>query len=101
MEPSDPIVTVVRFWFEGAVRGNPLAQIALADELMFQASQSGDSDTRLLATVLFAPAAQQGVVDASESLSRAIQLDVTAQRIETEEEFLASPVVQTTRAVIL
>ncbi len=68
---------------------------------MFQTSQSGDSDTWLLATVLFALAAQQGVVDASESLSRAIQLNVTAQGIETEEEFLASPVAQTTRAAIL
>jgi hypothetical protein len=101
LEPSDPIVTAVRFWLEGAVRGNPLAQISLGDELMFQASRSGDSDTRLLATVLFALAAQQGVVDASESLSRAIELDVTTQGIETEEEFLSSPVVQTTRAAIL
>jgi hypothetical protein len=53
-----------QFWFEGAVRGNPLAQMALADEIMFEASETGDADARALATVLFGLAAQQGIEQA-------------------------------------
>jgi hypothetical protein len=87
----------MRFWLEGAVRGNPLAQTALADELILEASQSGDAGTRLLAAVLFALAAQQGIEEASESLSRVVDFDLASGQVQTEE-FLSSPIVQTARA---
>jgi len=59
-----PMNLAKQFWFEGAVRGNPLAQMALADEIMFEASETGDADARALATVLFGLAAQQGIEQA-------------------------------------
>lgn len=90
----------MRFWFEGAVRGNSSAQVTLADSLMVEASQSGDADTRLLAAVLFALAAQQGFEEAPEQLSRVIDFDFANQGYETEAEFLASPIVQVAEATI-
>ena len=87
-----------RFWLEAALRGNPLAQRALADEVMFEASQSGNPDQRLLAAVLFALASQQDDNESSESLSRVIEYDVAARNIGNQEEFLASPVVQAANA---
>jgi hypothetical protein len=87
-----------RFWFEGAVRGNPLAQQALADELMVEASQTGNEDMRLVSAILFSLAAQQGSEVALESLSRVVDFDVSSRGVQSEEEFLASPVVQVARA---
>jgi hypothetical protein len=103
-----------RFWFEGSVRGNPLAQQALADSLMLHESTlsslaGGNSvshsaekqaeDSRLLAAVLFALASQQGKEDALESLSRVVEIDLSTRTIQSEEDFLASPVVQIAQAI--
>merc|ERR1712146_734016 len=54
-----------RFWFEAAIHGDPNAQVALAEDLMIEATSYQDSEVdnskkRLLAGVLFAMAAQQG-----------------------------------------
>jgi hypothetical protein len=87
-----------RFWFEGAVRGNPLAQQSLADELMVEASQTGNEDMCLVSAVLFSLAAQQGSKMALESLSRVVDFDASSRGVQSEEEFLASPVVQVARA---
>lgn len=92
-------VVAMRFWFEGAVRGNPLAQKALADELMFQASQlEYDEDIYLLAATFFALAAQQGDEEASDCLSRVIAYDLQHRHVKSEAEFLASPIVKVARA---
>lgn len=82
-----------RFWFEGAVRGNPLAQIALGDEILFQARESGDADTLLLAAVLFGLAARQGQgnVQAMESLKRVLEFNVAFSAHETQDIFLVRP----------
>jgi hypothetical protein len=65
---------------------------------MLEASQSGDPNQRLLAAVLFALASQQDDSESSESLSRVIEYDVAARNVGSQEEFLASPVVQTANA---
>jgi len=83
-----------RFWLEGALRGSPLAQLALADEVMLKASISGNDDARLLAAVLFGLAAQQGHDQGIDSLARVVQYEVATKRIETEQDFADSPVVQ-------
>lgn len=90
----------VRFWLEGSLGGSPLAQKALADELMLEASQSGNADLRLLAAVFFALAAQQDDESAHESLSRVLEYDLAIRGVETKEDFLASPVVQIANAAI-
>ena len=92
----------MRFWYEGAMRGNPLAQRALADELMMRASNSSnnDQDTRTLAAVLFALAAQQGDEDATNALLRVLDVDLVARRVQNDNSFLTSPVVQITRAAL-
>lgn len=96
---SNAAVVAMRFWFEGALRGNPLAQKALADELMFQASHSEYSeDSYLLAAILFALAAQQGDDEASDSLSRVIDFFLQHRNVESKEDFLASPIVKVARA---
>jgi len=91
-----------RFWLEASLAGNPLAQQSLADEVMFEASRSGDPHQRLLAATLFALAAQQDETDdgPSDSLARVIEYDVAAREVSTREEFLASPVVQTANAAL-
>jgi hypothetical protein len=106
-----------RFWFEGAIRGNPLAQICLADDIMFQDSNTNAStagydksiagDARLLAVTLFVLAAQQylyGNNDPShtsiESLTRVVQMEVAAGGIESEDEFAKSPVVQVASTIL-
>ena len=100
-EASDEVMGLaMRFWYEGAMRGNPLAQRALADELMMRASMSNDQDTRTLAAVLFGLAAQQGDEDASKSLSRVLDFDLVARHVQDDESFLESPVVQITRAAL-
>eukprot|EP00536_Pseudo-nitzschia_multiseries_P018308 jgi/Psemu1/264797/estExt_Genewise1Plus.C_23710001 len=88
-----------RFWLEASLSGNPLAQKSLADEIMFEASRSGCPDQRLLAAVLFALASQQDNSEGpSDSLSRVIEYDLASRNVQSQEEFLASPVVQTAKA---
>jgi len=90
-----------RFWLEASLTGNPLAQKSLADEVMFEASQSGNPHQRLLAATLFALASQQDIEEGpSDSLARVIEYDVAARGVESREEFLASPVVQTANAAL-
>jgi hypothetical protein len=90
-----------RFWYEGAIRGNPLAQHALADELMMEASVNGNEELRILAATLFALAAQQGSQQSIDALSRVVQYDLEARQVQSEEEFLASPIVQIARAALV
>ena len=92
-----------RFWFEAAVRGNPSAQLALADDLMVHAVNNdfdSDEDARLLATVLFSLAAQQGIEDAVDRLARVVEMEVQNSNIHTEREFQQNPVVQTAQAAM-
>ena len=89
------------FWFEGAIRGNPLAQQALADQLMFEANQTKEYDKRLLACVLFGLAAQQGSDDAADSMKRILDIEIASGQIQNEDEYLASPIVQSAMAALL
>ena len=90
-----------RFWLEASLTGNPLAQKSLADEVMLEASTSGNPDERLLAATLFALASQQDTEEGpSDSLARVIEYDVAAREVQSQEEFLASPVVQTASAAL-
>ena len=98
LKENGKIELACRFWLEASLSGNPSAQKSLADEVMFEASRSGNPDQRLLAAVLFALASQQDDEESSESLSRVIEYDVAARNVESQEEFLASPVVQTANA---
>ncbi len=88
-----------RFWLEASLTGNPLAQKSLADEVMMIASQSEDEEQRILAATLFALASQQEG-EASDSLRRVIEFDAAARQVESQEEFLASPVVKTASAAL-
>jgi hypothetical protein len=97
-DPMSSMDLAKRFWFEGAVRGNPLAQIALGDEIMFEASESGEADAILLAAALFGLAAQQGNEQAMNSLKRVIEFEVAFNDYETQDDFLSSPVVQVAEA---
>jgi hypothetical protein len=90
----------IRFWLEGALGGNPLAQRALADEVMLNASQSGSASGRLMAAVLFALAAQQDDEMATESLARVVEFDLGARNVDSQDAFLASPVVQVAKAAL-
>jgi len=74
-----------QFWLEGALRGNPLAQQALADELMFEGTLYDDSELCLLATVCFGLAAQQGSESANESLSKIVSLQASGDSSEDME----------------
>jgi hypothetical protein len=65
---------------------------------MLESSQSGNADRRLLAALLFALAAQQDDDGASQSLSRVIECEVEIENIESQDDFLASPVVQVANA---
>ena len=62
------------------------------DPVMEWAVESGHQELRILAATLFCLAAQQGVDDASEALSR--MLDFEASLCESEDEFLSSPVLR-------
>ena len=88
-----------RFWLEASLTGNPLAQKSLADEIMVVASQSENEQQRLLAATLFALASQQEG-EVSDSLMRVIEFDASARQVESQEDFLASPVVQTASAAL-
>ena len=88
----------MQFWLEGALRGNPLAQIALGDEAMELSVISGDTNLRALATTLFSLAAQQGVDAASDAVSRVVKYEASISR--SEEEFLASSVLRVVSAAV-
>lgn len=75
-----------QFWLEGALRGNPLAQQALADELMFEGTQYDDPELRLLATVCFGLAAQQGNEPANDSLSKIVSLHASGDLGQSSED---------------
>ena len=87
----------VRFWYEGAIRGNPLAHFALADILMsfVTLSETESTDTKLLATVLFALAAQQRLDHAEDALDRIIRHEMSSGIITSNEEFMQSLIVRT------
>ncbi len=51
--------------------------------------------------MLFALVAQQGVEEASESLSRVVDFNLVSGKVQTEEEFLSYPVVQMASAEII
>ena len=102
-DAAERIELACRFWLEASLTGNPLAQKSLADEVMFEASRSGNPDQRLLAATLFALASQQEddtKEGPSDALSRVIEYDVASRGVESREEFLASPVVQTAQAAL-
>mmetsp|Transcript_59177 Transcript_59177/g.144657 ORF Transcript_59177/g.144657 Transcript_59177/m.144657 type:complete len:786 (+) Transcript_59177:280-2637(+) len=95
----------MRCWLEGSIGGNPLAQRALGDELMFLASQRQDNSPETqsivaLASVLFALAAQQDDESALESLSRVIDYDLGTRIIESREDYEASPAVKVAKAAM-
>ena len=87
-----------QFWLEGALRGNPLAQIALGDEAMELSVMSNDANLRVLATILFSLAAQQGVDSATDAVSRVVEYE--AAHSESEEEFLGSDVLRVANAAL-
>jgi hypothetical protein len=91
---SDVNLSLARgYWYEAAVRGTPLAQVALADDIMAMASH--DAEARLLSTTLFGLAAQQGDEHAIAALSRLIKLEVDSGRIASQENFEECLIVQT------
>jgi hypothetical protein len=65
---------------------------------LFEASQSSEADTLLLAAVLFGLAVQvgQGNEQAMDSLKRMLESDIAFSVYETQDAFLSSPVVQAT-----
>jgi hypothetical protein len=87
-----------QFWLEGALRGNPLAQIALGDEAMELSVVSNDANLRLLAATLFSLAAQQGVDSATDAVSRVVEYEAALS--ESAEEFLASDVLGVAHAAV-
>jgi hypothetical protein len=92
------------FWWEAALSGNPAAQFALADDLMSYTVSSfqgtNHDEFALLATVLFGLAAQQGMEDALDRLSKVISREVDRKEIATEEDYDSLTVVQTARAAL-
>jgi hypothetical protein len=77
-----------RLWWQGSIRGNPIAQVALADELMATAvSQecAGVDSHFLMASVLLALAAQQGNDHAIESLLRIQALEAALSEIDSPD----------------
>ncbi len=55
---------------------------------------------RVTAATLFALAAQQGVSDAEEALERLVGYEVALEKIDNDESFLSSPVVQVVNAAL-
>lgn len=89
-EPFSSLDLAKRLWWQGSIRGNPIAQVALADELMITATapECADMDNHLvLASVLFALAAQQGNDHAMESLHRIQHFEASFRGINHPEEF--------------
>ncbi|GKY92830.1 hypothetical protein MPSEU_000252600 [Mayamaea pseudoterrestris] len=64
-----------RCWLEGAIRGNHLAQSALAGELMLEGIEQDDIPRRQLAATLFGLAAQQGDESAVDALQRVVKYE--------------------------
>lgn len=93
-----------RFWLEASLRGNPFAQIALAEEIMAhegtaeRGNGASASESRLLAAVLFGLAAEQGDEAAIDALGRVVALDVSKLPALTQAEFDQLPVVKVARA---
>lgn len=87
-----------RCWLEGAIRGNPLAQNALADELMLEGVENADSRKRLLASILFGLAAQQGDERALEALERVLCWEADHGEFSNPDEFFESAVVKIVQA---
>ena len=79
-------VLAKRFWYLASLRDNSMAQSALADQLMFEATASEDGDKQALAVALFVLAAQQGYTLAVEALSRCIEWE--ADHAASKEAFL-------------
>jgi hypothetical protein len=98
VDQSPQLSIARRFWLEGALRGNPLAQIALGDEAMALGVASETIEFRLLAATLFGLAAQQGQETASDSLSRVVSYE--ASLCESQEGFMESPVVEVAQAAM-
>lgn len=97
MEDPDACNSVIlakQFWYLSSLRGNSMAQAALADQLMFEATSASDepigSSKRTLAVTLFVLAAQQGYENAADSLVRCIGWE--ADHSATKDTFLQSPV---------
>lgn len=106
----------IRFWWEGAIRGNPNAQVALGDAIMtcltssFPSDEEDDNTRRmteseedylLLAGVLFALAAQQGNTHATEAIHRVIEFAIyrsTSQNGDTDHDYACWPVIQVAEA---
>jgi hypothetical protein len=89
-----------QLWLHGAVRGNALAQTALADNMMEKAVHTGNKDLRLVAAVLFGLAAQQGHESATESLARVVNFQMAQRSIQEQEEFESLQVIQTAKAAL-
>jgi hypothetical protein len=96
-----------KFWLEAAMRGNPFAQTALAEEIMaFEGTGKGGGgldevkENRLLAAVLFALAAEQGNDEAIDALERVVALEIASNQITTEEDFMKSPVAAAAQAAL-
>lgn len=93
-----------RFWLEAALRGNPFAQIALADDIMAHEGAvigtrgDGARESRLLAATLFGLAAGQGDEVAIDALGRVVALEVSSLPAPSEEELEHVPVVKVARA---
>lgn len=85
-----------RFWLEGSLRGNSNAQTALGDEAMEKGVIQNREDLRLMAATLFGLAAQQGLEQAIDSLSRVVEYE--ASICESKEDFLVSPILKVAQA---
>lgn len=89
-ELDTPLDLAKRLWWQGSMRGNPIAQVALADELMLTAmsQECADIDNHfILAGVLFALAAQQGNDHALESLHRIQSFEAALREINHPGKF--------------
>lgn len=93
MNTTDSIELAKYLWLVASIHGNGMAQIALADQLMYESTSLQDRsfENRLFATTLFVLATQQGLEAAEESLYRI--LDIEAH--ENQDGFESSPVVLT------
>eukprot|EP00957_Ditylum_brightwellii_P202135 15328758-Ditylum_brightwellii.AAC.1 len=88
------------------MRGSPLAQVELANKCMEESVKmySEDpvkcNDLRLMASVLFSLAAQQGNDGAKESLLRVLNIERTFIDVNGEDdiETFASPIIHTVQA---
>jgi TPR repeat protein len=95
-----------RFWLETALRGNPFAQVALAEEIMAHegttkrtmGDRARESEAWLLAAVLFGMAAEQGDGAAIDALERVVALEVSILPALTQGKFEQLPVVKVARA---